>query len=97
MHYSLDKIMEFVRYCNKYVNDKKPWKLKGEELESVLFNLLESLRIISILLYPFIPTISEKIEAKIGMDKTELLLQNCKFRKEFNSKITKGEVLFKKV
>lgn len=97
LHHALDEIMEFVRYCNKYVNDKKPWALEGKELEGVLYNLLESLRIMAILLYPFIPSTSEKIAAKLGMGKTELTLSSCSFRKEFSEKISKGELLFKKV
>ncbi|MDE1870980.1 MAG: methionine--tRNA ligase [Candidatus Micrarchaeota archaeon] len=97
LHHALDEIMEFVRYCNKYVNDKKPWTLQGSDLEGVLYNLLESLRVISILLYPFIPSTSEKIAAKLGMKNEELMLSNCRFRKEFSEKITKGELLFTKV
>lgn len=98
LHAALDETMEFVRYCNKYINDKKPWALSGKELEEVLYNLLESIRIISILLYPFIPTTSERIAAKLGTEKsTTISLINCKFRKEFGDKISKGDLLFKKV
>lgn len=97
LHHALDEIMEFVRYCNKYVNDKKPWALQGKELEEVLYNLLESLRMTAILLYPFIPSTSEKTATKLGMEKTELNIENCKFRKEFSNKISKGDLLFKKV
>jgi methionyl-tRNA synthetase len=97
LHAALDEIMGSVRYFNKYINDKKPWTLEGKELEEVLYNLLESIRIISILLYPFIPSTSEKIAVKLGTEKsTTISLINCKFRKEFNDKISKGDLLFKK-
>ena len=95
LYEALEGIMAFVRHCNKYVNDKRPWSLQGKELEEVLYNLLESLRVISILLYPFIPTTSEKIAEKLGTEKPQLA--NCKFRSEFNTKLTKGDLLFKKV
>ncbi len=95
LHSALDEIMSFVRYCNKYINDRKPWALKGSELESVLYNLLESIRIISILLYPFIPETSDRIAAKLGSEKPFLI--DCKFRNTFGDKLTKGELLFKKV
>lgn len=95
IHNALDEIMEFVRYCNKYINDKKPWALQGKELEEVLYNLLESIRVISILLYPFIPATSEKIAAKLGTEKPSFI--DCKFRPEFSDKLTKGDLLFKKV
>jgi methionyl-tRNA synthetase len=98
LHAALEEIMAFVRHCNKYVNDKKPWTLKGDELEEVLYNLLESVRVASILFYPFIPSTSEKIAVKLGVDKsTSMSLINCRFRNEFKDKLTKGELLFKKV
>ncbi|MGI0100835.1 MAG: methionine--tRNA ligase [Candidatus Micrarchaeaceae archaeon] len=97
LYTALDGIMGFVRQCNKYINDKKPWALKGMELEEVLYNLLESIRVISILLYPFIPATSEKIFEKLGTDKSLPNLANCKFRQSFDGKLTKGGLLFKKV
>lgn len=95
LHESLDKIMEFVRSCNAYVNKTEPWKLKGKELENVLYNLLEGLRISSILLYPFIPETSEKIAKMLG---TEIeSIDDATFKEEFKGKLTKGEHLFKKI
>jgi len=96
LYTALEEIMEFVRHCNKYVNDKKPWTLKGEELEDVIYNLLESIRIISILLSPFIPSTCDKISQKLGIDDRPYLI-DCQFRKEFSEKLTKGELLFKKI
>jgi methionyl-tRNA synthetase len=98
LHNALEEIMGFVRHCNKYINDKKPWTLKDKELEEVLYNLLESIRVISILLYPFIPGTSEKMAAKLGTEPSlSISLINCKFRKEFSDKFAKGDLLFKKV
>jgi methionyl-tRNA synthetase len=95
LHNALNEIMDFVRYCNKYVNDKKPWAIEGRELEGVLYNLLEAIRVSSILLYPFIPETSEKIAAKLGTKITKL--EDCKFRERFEEKVTKGDYLFKKI
>ena len=92
---ALNEIMEFVKYCNKYINDKEPWKLKGKELENVLYNLLEACRIISIIIYPFLPFTAEKIANQLGTKITDL--KDCEFRKEFKEKIKKGEYLFKKI
>jgi methionyl-tRNA synthetase len=95
LHEALEKIMEFVRYCNKYINEKEPWKLKDKELEVVLYNLLESIRIISVLLYPFIPKTSESIAKKLG---TKIMdFDDLKFKNEFNGVTSKGEYLFKKI
>ncbi len=95
VHEALEKAMEFVRGCNRYINETEPWKLSGKELEEALYNLLEALRVISIVLYPFIPETSRKIAEKLGT-KIESL-DDCKFRSEFSGKVTKGEHLFKKV
>ncbi len=95
LHDALEEIMGFVRYCNRYINEKEPWKLEGKELESVLYNLLESIRAISVLLYPFIPETSEKIAKKLGTKITTL--EDCRFKERFEGKVEKGEHLFKKV
>ena len=95
LHEALDKIMEFVRGCNAYVNKTEPWKLKGAELENVLYNLLESIRISSVLLSPFIPSTSEKISKMLG---TEINgIDDCVFNERFKGKINKGTLLFGKV
>ena len=91
---ALDEIWKFVKGCNKYTNDREPWKKEGKELENILYNLLESLRIISILIGPFMPETSEKIKKQLGVK--EETLKDCKF-KEFKGKIKKGEILFNKV
>ncbi|HUB92498.1 MAG TPA: methionine--tRNA ligase [Candidatus Saccharimonadales bacterium] len=95
LHEALDKTMEFVRSCNAYVNKTEPWKLKGAELEGVLYNLLEGIRISSILLYPFIPEASGKISEMLG---TEIKsIGDCSFREKFAGKISKGGHLFEKI
>lgn len=95
LHETLDKIMEFVRSCNAYVNKTEPWKLKGKELENVLYNLLEGMRISAILLYPFIPETCEKAAKMLG---TELeSFNDCVFRNEFKGKISRGAHLFEKI
>ena len=91
---ALDEIWKFVKECNKYTNDKEPWKKEGKEFGNILYNLLESLRIISILISPFMPETSEKIKKQLGVKGGTL--NDCKFEK-FKGKIKKGEILFNKV
>jgi methionyl-tRNA synthetase len=95
MHEALEKTMEFVRGCNRYINEVEPWKLSGKDLEEALYNLLESIRVISVLLYPFIPETSERIAKKLGCKIAGL--DDCKFRESFDGPVEKGEHLFKKV
>lgn len=65
-------IMELAKRCNKYIDETAPWALaKAEEfsrLGTVLYNLLESIRFIAVLLTAFMPETAEKIFAQIGAD-----------------------------
>ena len=90
----LSIIWEFVKESNRYVTEKEPWKLKGEELGTVLYNLLEAIRIIAILVSPFIPHTSNKILSQLGVEHGKL--SDCRFTK-INYKPKKGDPLFKKI
>jgi methionyl-tRNA synthetase len=91
---ALEEIWRFVKDANRYVNQKEPWHLEGEELGKVLCNLLEACRIISILIYPFMPSTSMKMAEQLSCtEKPEL--KNCSFRSEA-PKPKKGSLLFKK-
>ncbi len=94
LHLALQEIMGFVREVNKYINQKEPWKKEGKELGSILYNLLESIRIISILLWPFMPGTSEEINRQIGVEKG--LLKDCRFR-PWEGKVKKGKHLFERI
>jgi len=63
---ALECIFDTLRKCNKYIDDTTPWILAKEEdkkgrLETVLYNLLEAIRICSTLLQAFIPETADKI------------------------------------
>ena len=70
--FGIEKLMEFVRSLNKYIDERKPWALakegKNDELASVMRNLLESIYSISVLLSPVLITASPKIAAALGAD-----------------------------
>lgn len=91
---ALNEIWAFVRSVNKYINDKEPWKLTGKALSKVLNNALEALRILSILLYPFIPSSAEKISTQLGLKIG--VVDDCKIGK-FTGKVKRGENLFDKI
>ncbi|MBI4173955.1 MAG: methionine--tRNA ligase [Candidatus Aenigmarchaeota archaeon] len=91
MNRALDAIWSFIRVTNRYINDKKPWKLSGPELSHVLYNLLESLRVCSILLYPFLPTTAESISAQLDLELGTF--KDLKFG-AFKGRIRKGRHLF---
>lgn len=70
---ALDKLWEFVRAMNRYIDDHAPWKLaKSAEpadrahLESVLAHIAEGLRLVAVALAPVMPTVSAKILEILG-------------------------------
>jgi len=91
---TLLEIWNFVRAVNKYITDNEPWKLKGKELGNVLYNILEASRVISILIYPFMPETAERIALQLGTKVGKL--KDCKFDK-FKGKVKKGGYLFNKI
>ena len=63
---ALESIFDVLRKCNKYIDDTTPWVLAKDEtklarLETVIYNLLDSIRVCSIILQAYIPSTSEKI------------------------------------
>lgn len=63
---ALDEIFTLLRRSNKYIDETEPWKLakdpeKADRLKTVLYNLLESLRIAGVLLESFMPETSKKM------------------------------------
>ncbi len=68
---ALEKIWNFVRRTNKYIDQTAPWVLAREEknrdrLKTVLYNLLESLRIIAVMLKPFLTEAPSKMGEQLG-------------------------------
>ena len=94
LHNAIGEVWNFIRATNKYINEKEPWKLKGKELGNVLYNLLEAVRIISILISPFLSESSERINKQLGVKAGAL--KDCKF-KEWKGKVKKGKYLFQKI
>ena len=94
IHLALDRIWDFVRSANKYMNEQEPWNLKGKELGHTLYNLLESLRVMGILLNPFIPQSCEEINRQLGVKAGTF--GDLSFG-PWKGKVKKGKILFEKV
>ncbi len=72
---AIDEINTLLRRCNKYIDETTPWILgkddsQADRLATVLYNLLESIRIAAILLRPFLPDTSTKILAQLQTTQT---------------------------
>ena len=69
---ALDEIWNLLRRSNKYIDETTPWSLAKDEaqkgrLGTVLYNLLETIRVAADLLAPFMPETAEKIAQQIGV------------------------------
>ena len=70
---AIDKIFDVLRKSNKYIDDTTPWSLakddtNKERLETVLYNLLESIKICGSELMPFLPNTSKEILRQINTE-----------------------------
>lgn len=70
---SMEAIMALARRANKYIDETAPWVLAKDEamsarLGTVLYNLLETIRFLGVILIPFMPETAEKILDEIGAE-----------------------------
>jgi methionyl-tRNA synthetase len=76
---ALTELWQFITRANRYVEQSTPWTLakspdKSAQLDTVLYNLAESVRLISVLVTPFMPTVAGQIRAQLGVgDKLGIL------------------------
>ena len=99
---ALECIFDLLRECNKYIDDTMPWVLykdedKKDRLATVIYNLVECIRISAILLEAFIPSTSAKIFEQINTDVTGYDTI-CEFGGyKSGTKVNTPEVLFKRI
>jgi methionyl-tRNA synthetase len=70
---ALQKIWELVTRANQYIDHTKPFKLakdpsRSQELDAILYNLIEVCRILAVLIWPFLPSTAGKIYKQLGLD-----------------------------
>ena len=99
---ALDHVWTLIRRTNKYIDETTPWILgkddtKKERLGTVLYNLVESLRMISVLISAFLPTTSKKINAQINADVITWDSLSSFDGTTPGTKVNKGEVMFPRI
>lgn len=101
---ALAEIFKLVDRANKYIDETAPWVLgkdasKKARLASVLYNLLDSIRIISTLLSPFMPTTMPKVWEQIGAGAEHVTYENAEKFGVLPANVTvhKGEILFPRI
>ena len=99
-HIAIERVMEFVRDLNRYVAETKPWDLAKQtdqsRLNTVLYTLVEGIRVASVLLEPTIPNKAKEIRAQLGLEHFYPLEPAWGLAKA-GSRIAPGGVLFPKV
>ncbi len=101
---ALSDIFEFIRFSNKYIAQKEPWKLKKQNkennLKEVLYNLFSSLKFIAGIISPFMPDTAEKIWEQLGIE-GNIEKYDHRFFINFYSteraKVKKGDVIFNRI
>ncbi len=98
---SIEAIFAIFKRCNKYIDETEPWNLakleNKDRLETVIYNILEAIRIGTILLESFLPETASKIYADLGIVDTNFESINVfGFKDEF--KVTSNPaILFKRL
>ena len=100
---ALAEIWKLVGACNKYIDVTAPWTLAKSEagqerLKTVLYNLAESLRIIGILLKPFLTSTPQKLFAQLGLGEAETAYESLNWGGSVpGATVHKGEALFPRI
>ena len=98
----IDAIFEIFRRCNKYIDETMPWVLakdesKRDRLATVLYNLVESIRIGTVLLQAFMPDTAKKIFEQLNTNYTTFDTVDKFGYYESGTRIGKAEVLFQRI
>lgn len=103
---ALKDIWKFISRMNKYIDECEPWKLAKDEtqkdrLSTVMYNLVESLYKIALLISPFMPETGQKMINQLGLDKdvTKLHLDDLKEWKSYpvGNKLNEAVPLFPRI
>ena len=102
---ALAKIWQLIGRANKYIDQRAPWALAKDEasqgeLATVMYNLVETLRIVALLVTPFLPETGAKIWAQLGISEslTEQMLADTEFGRLKPATVTKkGDPIFPRI
>ena len=94
---AISEIFEVLRSSNKYIDDTTPWVLakddtKKNRLETVIYNLLESIRICGSLLHPYLPDTSNSILEQLNTTDKDLV-----YKENNTYKVNKPSILFERL
>ncbi|MEO2065159.1 MAG: class I tRNA ligase family protein, partial [Desulfurobacteriaceae bacterium] len=102
---ALDEIWQFVGFVNYYIDRRAPWTLnkegKDQELDTVLYNMVESLRFITAFLYPYMPSSAQRMADLLRLGRKVEDLRVSEFEEwggmEPGKEVEKGGILFPRI
>jgi methionyl-tRNA synthetase len=103
--HAISLLWRAISYVNKYIEDSAPWKEKDKgTLSNILYTLAESLRLIAVYIFPFIPFTGNEIWRQLGINASieKTIPSNPKFRdwggyKLSGTKTAKSKPLFPRI
>lgn len=104
LNQAIKDIWNLIGRANKYIDETAPWILakdpaQAERLQAVMYNLAEALRIVAILIAPFVPVTAPKIYEQLGLGKPEsFFMADAVWGKlATGTKVQKGKPLFPRI
>lgn len=104
LNQAIKDVWNLIGRANKYIDETAPWILakdpaEAERLQAVMYNLAEALRIIAILIAPFVPVTAPKIYEQLGLGNPEsFFMADAVWGKlATGTKVQKGEPLFPRI
>ena len=104
LNQAIKDVWNLIGRANKYIDETAPWILakdpaQAERLQAVMYNLAEALRIIAILIAPFVPVTAPKIYEQLGLSNPEsFFMADAVWGKlATGTKVQKGEPLFPRI
>ena len=99
---SLDEVFEIFKRCNKYIDETTPWILAKDEskldrLSTVMYNLVESIRIGAVLLQAYLPDTASSIFNQINTDITSYDTIGEFGKYVSGTKVGEAKVLFQRI
>ncbi|MFV0499091.1 MAG: methionine--tRNA ligase [Bacilli bacterium] len=92
-------IWEFISKTNKFIDETEPWKVVNDDrvkLMNILYNLVESLRNISLLISPFINETAQKIIEQFNFD-SDIRFVNLEHQKNHSFKVNQPNIIYKRL
>lgn len=104
LNQAIKDVWNLIGRANKYIDETAPWILakdpaQAERLQAVMYNLAEALRIVAILIAPFVPVTAPKIYEQLGLGNLEsFFMADAVWGKlATGTKVQKGEPLFPRI